>query len=265
MVGTEPDQRRLGVALHRIVLAGPEAEQVLEWDDARLSAGFHAAEPLERHRWTDGEAALPLALLAGLRGGALVELHVGGLLPYPVTEPSRHLPEGSLLRAGAEPSGTAEVVTSSAVELARAERVARMRRRGYGIVADPELRVLADDGAALALRRFGGRLCLAVPAGVRRLRLASRQATPAEFDRVNADPRRLGVAVAQVRLDGMVVPLDDARLLDGWHAPEPGFRWTDGAAVLDVTGARMVELRLAAIPLPYVAPTPTDQPRQAAG
>ena len=65
------------------------------------------------------------------------------------------------------------------------------------------------------------------------------------------------MAVAQVRLDGMVVPLDDARLLAGWHAPEPGFRWTDGAAVLDVTGARMVELRLAAIPLPYVAPVAT--------
>ena len=67
-----------------------------EWDDAavRCLPWFPLAEPLERHRWTDGEAALPLALLAGLRGGTLVELHVGanGLLPYPVTEPARHLP-----------------------------------------------------------------------------------------------------------------------------------------------------------------------------
>ena len=265
MVGTEPDQRRLGVALRRIVLARRGARQAIGWDDARLTAGFHDPEPLDRHRWTDGEAALPLALLASLRAGATVELHVNGLLPYPVTEPSRHLPEGSPLRAGAEPSGAAVVVPASEVELARTERAERMRRRGYGIVHDPELRVLADDGEAIALHRFGERLCLAVPAGARRLRLASRQATPVDLDVATGDRRRLGVALAQLRLDGILVPLDDPRLLDGWHAPEPGFRWTNGAAVLDVTGIAVVELRLAAIPLPYVTPTPLDLPRQAAG
>ena len=263
MVGTEPDQRRLGVALRRIVLAEPEATQTLEWDDARLRAGFHDAEPLDRHRWTDGEAALPLALLAGLRAGALVELHVGGLLPYPA--------DGAVAasRAAAHRAEAAAVVDAAAVARARAERAARLRRRGYGLTDDPALRFLADDGEAIAPQRFGDWLCLALPDGTRRLRLVSRQARPVEheleFDRATGDRRRLGVALAELRLDDAAVALADARLAEGWHAAEPGLRWTDGAAVLDVTGVAVVELRLAAIPLPYVAPTPLPQPRQAAG
>ena len=251
MVGTEPDQRRLGVALRRIVLAEPEATQTLEWDDARLSAGFHDAEPLDRHRWTDGEAALPLALLAGLRAGALVELHVSGLLPYPADAPSRHL---ALRHTGRE---AAAVVDAAAVARARAERAARMRRRGYGLTDDPALRCLADDGTELAPQRSGEWIRLALPEGARRLRLASRQVRPVESGRAGGDRRRLGVAVAALRLDEVPVPLDDPRLLAGWHGPEPGFRWTDGTAVLDVTGARVVELHLAAIRLPYVAPPPS--------
>ena len=254
MVGTEPDQRRLGVALRRIVLAEPEATQTLEWDDARLSAGFHDAEPLDRHRWTDGEAALPLALLAGLRAGALVELHVGGLLPYPTDAPSRHLPEASPLCAERE----AVVVGEREVAGARAER---MRRRGYGEAYDPALRCLADDGTELAPQRSGEWIRLALPEGARRLRLASRQARPVESGLAGGDLRRLGVAVAALRLDEVPVPLDDPRLLAGWHGPEPGFRWTDGTAVLDVTGAGAVELRLAAIRLPYVVPAAVPQGR----
>jgi len=97
-------------------------------------------------------------------------------------------------------------------------------------------------------------VCLALPDGARRLRVASRQATPAESDLTSGDRRRLGVALVQLRLDGEPVPLHADRLVEGWHPPEPGFRWTDGAAVLDVTDTAVVELRFAAIRLPYVAP-----------
>ncbi|HTR16721.1 MAG TPA: hypothetical protein VMI52_06775, partial [Acetobacteraceae bacterium] len=134
----------------------------------------------------------------------------------------------------------------------------------YAVAADPRLRFLADDGEAIVPQAFGAWLCLALPEGTRRLRLASQQVRPAEFDRTHPDPRRLGVAVAELRLDDRPVPLDDPRLCAGWHAPEPGLRWTDGAALIDVTGTSLVELRTAPIALPYVGPV-TAQVRAAAG
>ena len=51
-----------------------------------------------------------------------------------------------------------------------------------------------------------------------------------------ADGRRLGVALADVRLDGAPAPA--ACLAEGWHAPEPGWCWTDGVAVLRTGSAR---------------------------
>jgi hypothetical protein len=88
MIGIEQDQRRLGVAVRRIVLAQPgQRRRVVNWDDARLTDGFHAPEPAERQRWTDGEAALPPSLLPHLREGAIIELHVCGQLPYPLAAP----------------------------------------------------------------------------------------------------------------------------------------------------------------------------------
>ena len=83
MIGIEQDQRRLGVALRRIVLAQPGRRSEVDWDSECLGSGFHGPEPAERHRWTDGEASLSAALLAPLSAGATVELHVTGLLPYP--------------------------------------------------------------------------------------------------------------------------------------------------------------------------------------
>jgi hypothetical protein len=59
MIGLEQDQRRLGVALRRIVLHQPGLRLEVGWDEKRLRDGFHNAEPAEQHRWTDGDASLP--------------------------------------------------------------------------------------------------------------------------------------------------------------------------------------------------------------
>jgi hypothetical protein len=84
MIGIDQDQRRLGVAVRRIVLAqSGRRRRVVDWDDACLTDGFHGAEPAGRQRWTTGEAVLPPSLLADVREGAIVELHVCGQLPYP--------------------------------------------------------------------------------------------------------------------------------------------------------------------------------------
>ena len=84
MIGLAQDQRRLGVALRRIELAHGDWSVALEWDCEHLAAGFHAAEPAERHRWTDGAAVLPAAFTGLLGAGATVTLHLNGTLSYPV-------------------------------------------------------------------------------------------------------------------------------------------------------------------------------------
>jgi hypothetical protein len=60
-----------------------------------------------------------------------------------------------------------------------------------------------------------------------------------------ADGRELGVAIANIQLDGMKIPLDDKRLSSGWHAPEEEWRWTDGYARLALSGAREVRFDVA--------------------
>jgi hypothetical protein len=105
-----------------------------------------------------------------------------------------------------------------------------------------------ERSADAALQLFAGsvRLALAggvahLPAGTQSVRLVSRSFVPAEHD-LGADDRRHGVAVTRLALDGHKLALDDARLAAGWHAPEPGLRWTDGAAVIRTDGARMLTL-----------------------
>jgi hypothetical protein len=90
MLGIAQDQRRLGVALHGILLAQRGLRLEVGWDEESLGAGFHEPEPAERHRWTDGEAVLPRVLLLPLRAGAIIELEVSCLLRYPVPSLDGH-------------------------------------------------------------------------------------------------------------------------------------------------------------------------------
>jgi hypothetical protein len=118
----------------------------------------------------------------------------------------------------------------------------------------------------LEAQTYGDWRCLALPDRARTLRILSRHAIPGECMAASMDSRRLGVALTEVRLDDESLPLDHARFIAGWQAPEPGLRWTDGAAILDVAGARVVELRLAAVSLRYKVPAPlSDNRNNAAG
>ena len=76
-----------------------------------------------------------------------------------------------------------------------------------------------------------GRATFAFSATEAPIILASRADVPAELHAAHQDHRRLGVAVAAVAVDGRDMALADCAGA-GWHAPEPGFRWTDGAATL---------------------------------
>jgi hypothetical protein len=82
-----------------------------------------------------------------------------------------------------------------------------------------------------------------LPPDCRQARLLSRTAIPAYLDPRSTDHRRLGLAVTALALGGTALPLDSARLGAGWHAPEPGLRWTDGAAHLTLAGERALTVR----------------------
>jgi hypothetical protein len=151
----------------------------------------------------------------------------------------------------------APLVTHGApLHRARAGLLERLPALGHDCTDEPALRFLADDETVLEPQTYGDWLCLALPDGARTLRILSRHATPAECMPASMDYRCLGVALTAVRLDDGSLPLDHVRFIAGWQAPEPGLRWTDGAAVLDVAGARVVELRLAAVSLRYKVTAP---------
>ena len=153
------------------------------------------------------------------------------------------------------------VVSGPRLEAVRGKLLNRLPLLGYSLTEEPELRFLADGRGPIEQQSFGHWQCLALPDDTAVLRIASRQAVPSEIDPASIDCRRLGFALTRMRLDGEPLPLDDPRLLRGWHAPEPGFRWTDGSAELDVSGASIVELQFAPIALRYpVGRQPASQP-----
>jgi hypothetical protein len=80
--GLSRDPRPLGVALRRIVATQGAERRALEADDDRLADGFHDFEPDNGWRWTDGDAAVPDALFAGLTGPLACVLHLGGTTCY---------------------------------------------------------------------------------------------------------------------------------------------------------------------------------------
>ncbi len=109
-----------------------------------------------------------------------------------------------------------------------------------------------DDAPAVHLVTETGRVIwpagpaeapgFALPEAAGRVWLVSRAGVPADVDPASDDRRSLGVAVAAADLDG--VALDLAAFDQGWHAPEPGLRWTNGRAAIDAGRARALRLRL---------------------
>jgi hypothetical protein len=86
-LGVTRDPRCLGVAVRRIEAAQSRRLTLVEADDARLAAGFHASEPDNGFRWTDGDATVPDALFDGFDGPLEVVLHVAATARY--VEPHR--------------------------------------------------------------------------------------------------------------------------------------------------------------------------------
>jgi hypothetical protein len=157
-----------------------------------------------------------------------------------------------------------------AVEAARRILLMRAEALGYRLTAEPALCLLVD-GRKLWPQPGSYRFVL--PAAARDIKIQTRAGVPAETSAASEDHRRLGVAVAALRGDGQAIALDDARLGSGWHAPErgdgegaaPGWRWTDGAAALALSGVRELDVVVAITGRYWVQPlaTPLTNPRAA--
>jgi hypothetical protein len=83
-LGFARDPRVLGVAVRQIRLWQGTRLRVLDASDPALVEGFHAFEPDNGFRWTDGDAALPATLFADIEGACQLELLVGGAMRYPL-------------------------------------------------------------------------------------------------------------------------------------------------------------------------------------
>jgi hypothetical protein len=127
----------------------------------------------------------------------------------------------------------------------------RLRRRAMRLgwtATDAPAPLLVADGQEVGPHESGdGLVMFRLPPGRRQARLLSRATIAAHGEPHSTDYRRLGLAVTALALDGVELPLDSARLGTGWHAPEPGLRWTDGAASLALAGARGLTVRFAAL------------------
>jgi hypothetical protein len=148
------------------------------------------------------------------------------------------------------------VLTGAQVEAAHSWLLHRALLLGHRITADPGLQLQADGCPVPLTRMAGGRWCALLPAGAGEVRLLSRSFVPEEFDPVANDRRRLGIAVAALRVGGRRLPR--AALGGGWHAAEPAWRWTDGDATLGLrphaTAAPLMLRTLAAGPGYWQAP-----------
>ncbi len=127
---------------------------------------------------------------------------------------------------------------------AKRHRLTQAASLGFATSDDPALRVLAD-GRELPAQRAGRRWHVRPPPSAKNLRLISRSWIPAQTRADQDDARRLGVAVARIWLDGRAASLESPGLVSGWHAPEPRWRWTDGDAVLALSGTREVTFDIA--------------------
>jgi hypothetical protein len=130
--------------------------------------------------------------------------------------------------------------------LARIKRhvLRRAMALGHRRSCNPALRVLTGE-RVLRPEPAGQYWQVTLPPGTAQVRLASRTWVPAHMRPQESDTRVLGVAIAYLALDGRQVALDSPALAQGWLPPEPDWRWTNGAGVVPVAGARVLAFDIA--------------------
>lgn len=96
------DRRRLGVAIAGLAITGGGLALDLLANEPRLADGFHAVE--SNHRWTDGNAAVPAALLGLMSGPFILDVRIAGTeMRYPVDVRSEIVTLASARKAALAP------------------------------------------------------------------------------------------------------------------------------------------------------------------
>jgi hypothetical protein len=141
--------------------------------------------------------------------------------------------------------GCAELVLGGRTLAAAKQRLlARATALGHRITDQPGIEVFAD-GRPLATMAEGTEWRVRLPVPATRITLRSRTWIAAEVIPESGDTRSLGVAIARITMDGRELPMDSPALSAGWHAQEPGWRWTDGAADIEFAGASELRFTVA--------------------
>ena len=81
-LGIARDDRSLGVAIRRLVLAQARRQRSIDAASASLIDGYYRFEAENGIRWTDGDAAVPAELLLGIGGPCMLTLHIGAATRY---------------------------------------------------------------------------------------------------------------------------------------------------------------------------------------
>ncbi len=123
--------------------------------------------------------------------------------------------------------------------------LARAADLGHETTGDPAVSLLVD-GRTVRPDNVGGALRFELPEGAKDVRLRSRTFVPAEMSATARDHRALGIAVSDIRIDGVTAGPNAFGHAEGWFATEAGhheaWRWTDGDAALHCPGARTIEI-----------------------
>ena len=145
-----------------------------------------------------------------------------------------------------------------AVERAKNQLRDRLLEQGYQLTADAAPHVRAGRSRVEPVWLSESRMAFQLPEGHGDVILHSDVFVPAHMLPENSDTRALGLCVTRLMIDGDLVPVDDARLSEGWGQVEDtnggsAWRWTEGAARLPA-GARIVIVDLGGAGLYWRAP-----------
>ena len=152
--------------------------------------------------------------------------------------------------------------------VARAQVLARAIEIGWALVDRPRLRIMLGEAELAPVAVVGKRAWFLLPDDTpASIRLRSAAGIINRVVPQAGDDRRLGVAVGEVRIDGVPVALDGIAFGEGFYpvetAGETSWRWTNGDAVLLLpVSARVIELNVQMI-LPTLRQPEDGQPRLA--